>query len=280
MVDSAGYTIPAGTVVGYPVSGDEQVFFTVVNAVTVAAGSTLTADGEVVLRAVEPGTAANGLEGDTFQVVDSLAFVAGIESVDVSAGGADAESDSEYLDRLHAELQLLAPRPILAEDFATLARRIAGVERSVAIDGYNPADATFNNQRMVTVAVADEAGHGVSPTIKTAVDTYLQSLREVNFVVNVIDPTITTVDVTATIKVLPTYDTDTVIGAAEDALQDYLSPAAWSWAAVLRYNELIALISNVPGVDYVASILQPSADMTLPGVAALIQAGDISITAL
>jgi phage-related baseplate assembly protein len=93
----------------------------------------------------------------------------------------------------------------------------------------------------------------------------LQSLREVNFVVNIIDPTITTVDVTATIKVLDTYNTDDVIAAVEAALQNYLTPATWSWASVLRYNELIALISNVPGVDYVADLSQPSADVTLPG---------------
>jgi uncharacterized phage protein gp47/JayE len=253
-VDTAGYTIKSGTVVSYPVSGDEQVYFEVTADVIVPPGSDSTATGEVLLQALIPGSDANGLGGATFTLVDALAFVTGIEAEGVSSGGVDAESDDEYLARLRAELQLLSPRPILPSDFATLAKRVAGVERAIAVDGYNPADGTFNNQRMITAAVADEAGHGVSPTIKTNVDAYLQSLREVNFVVNVIDPTITTVDVTATIKVLDGYDSDIVTAAAQDVVENYLSPAVWPWATVLRRNELIALISNVPGVDYVADI--------------------------
>jgi uncharacterized phage protein gp47/JayE len=280
VVDSSGYTIQAGAVVAYSVAGDQQIYFEVSADVVVGPGSTSTADGEVVLIAVEPGSAANNLEGAEFSLVDALAYVIGITAEGPTSGGVDAETDDEYLDRLRDELQLLAPRPILPDDFATLAIRITGVERAIAVDGYNPADGTYNNERMVAVAVADEAGHGVSPTIKAAVDAYLQSLREVNFVVNIIDPTITTVDVTATIKVLDTYNTDDVIAAVETALQDYLTPATWSWASVLRYNELIALISDVPGVDYVADISQPSANVTLPGVASLIQAGTLSITAV
>src|SRR5215218_2622556 len=194
VIDAAGYTITADTVVSYRVSGDQQVYFSVLSDVVIAPGSTETAEGEVILQALEPGSAANGLDEDNFQLVDALAFVSEIEAVGVSSGGVDAETDDEYLSRLREELQLLTPRPILADDFATLAQRIGGVERATAIDGYNPSDGTFNNERMVTVAVADEAGHGVSPVIKTAVDAYLQSLREVNFIVHVIDPTITTVD--------------------------------------------------------------------------------------
>jgi uncharacterized phage protein gp47/JayE len=277
VVDASGYTIPAGTVVAYSVAGDQQVYFEVSDDVVVAPGSTSTATGEVVLRALEAGSAANDLEGAQFSVVDALAYVTGITAEGPTSGGVDAETDDEYLDRLRDELRLLAPRPILPDDFATLAIRITGVERAIAVDGYNPADGTYNNERMIAVAVADEAGHGVSPTIKAAVDSYLQSLREVNFVVNIIDPTITTVDVTATIKVLDTYNTDDVIAAVEAALQNYLTPATWSWASVLRYNELIALISDVPGVDYVADLTQPNSNVTLPGVAALIQAGTISI---
>jgi uncharacterized phage protein gp47/JayE len=55
-----------------------------------------------------------------------------------TAGGVDAESDADYLDRLHELLTLLAPRPILPNDFAVLARTVAGVGRATAIDLYNP----------------------------------------------------------------------------------------------------------------------------------------------
>src|SRR4051794_13291250 len=40
VVDSSGYTIPAGTVVAYPLSGDRQIYFEVSANVIVAPGST------------------------------------------------------------------------------------------------------------------------------------------------------------------------------------------------------------------------------------------------
>jgi hypothetical protein len=39
-------------------------------------------------------------------------------------------------------------------------------------------------------------------------------------------------------------------------------------------------VSNVPGVDYVATLTNPSADVTLTGSAPLPVAGSISVTAV
>jgi uncharacterized phage protein gp47/JayE len=280
VMDPSGYTIPAGTVVAYPVAGDRQIYFEVSADVVVPPGSTSSADGEVVLTALEPGSAANDLDGSSFSLVDALAFVTGIEVESPSSGGVDAESDDEYLDRLRGELALLSPRPILPNDFAVLAQRIAGVDRAKAIDGYKPSDGTFNNERMVTVALADEEGNAVPTGVKNAVAAYLDSLREVNFVVNVIDPTFTTLDVTATVKKLSSANTAAVADAAKAALRDYLSPANWDWDTVVRFNELISLLDQVPGVDYVDTIQTPGSNVTLPGVAALVDAGQISVTVL
>jgi Baseplate J-like protein len=273
VVNASGYTIPAGTVVSYPVSGDRQVYFEVETEVVIPPGSTVTADGEVVLIALEAGDEANGLTGSSFMLVDALAFVAGIESEGVSAGGADAESDEEYLARLRDELKLLTPRPIRPDDFSTLAKRIAGVDRAVTIDGYNPSNGTYNNERMVAVALADEDGNAVLTPVKTAVATYLESLREVNFVVNVIDPTYTTIDVTATVKKLPSATTQVVGEAAVAAVKG-------DWKPVVRYNELISLLDRVEGVDYVETLQTPGSNVILPGVAALVKAGTVSITVL
>jgi hypothetical protein len=384
VVNNAGYTIPAGTVVAYPASGDQQVYFEVTTDVVIESGSTSTSTGEVELMALEPGTEANGLvAGSTWQLVDALAFVSTITSAASTSGGVDAESDEEYLDRLRAELQLLTPRPILPNDFAVLSQRIAGVERATAIDGYIPAvnekqsvtitgsptggtftltysgqttaaiaynanaaavqsalealsnigvgDVTVtggalpgtavvveftgalagtnvsqmtasssltggsspavtiattqggaaaqtNQERAVTVAVADEDGAAVSSPTKQAVDTYLQSLREVNFAVHVIDPTYTAVNVTATLKAKAGFDTAAVDAAATAAVQEYLSPANWSWSSTVRYNELISLLDQVEGVDYVVSLTTPSADVTLTGVANLTTASTVNIT--
>jgi hypothetical protein len=380
--DTAGHTIPAGTDVYYPIDGVTQVGFRVQSDVVVAPGSSTTSTGEVVLVATTPGTAANGLTSATVNLIDSLAWVSSIVTEATTSGGVEAETDSAYLDRLRAELRLLTPRPILPNDFALLAERIAGVGRATAIDGYDigtnekqrititgsPTGGTFTitysgqttsaitynanafaiqtalqalsnvgsgnvtvtggplpgtqatvefvgtlattnvalmtstssltggtspaisiittqtgvapssgNARTITVAVAAADGTALNTTIKNQVAAYLQALREVNFLIYVIDPTYTTVNVTASVKALAGYDTASIESACEDALTAYLSPTTWDWSSTVYRNELIALLSNITGVDRVISITTPASDLSLGGVAALPLAGTMDV---
>lgn len=293
MVDDAGYTIPAGTLVGIPLAGDELVAFEVVYDVTVAVGDTATAGGEVLLSAVIEGEAANELNG-TPELIDALTFVNTITLTGTTAGGQDAEAPSAYLDRLAAEMTLLTSRPILPRDAEVLARRISGVERALALDGYNPADSTFNNERMVAVAVVDENGAALSSGVKNEVDALLQSEREVNFVFNVIDPTLNTIHVTAAVTTFPGYAAAAVEDAVEAQLAIYLDPANWGltepheWdkVAVVRLNEVIALVDAVAGVDYVTAVTlavgaggASAADKNLTGAAPLTTPGTLTATA-
>lgn len=289
MRDDAGYTIPAGTVVGIPAAGDQLVGFETVADVVVPPGSTTTAAGEVALLAVEAGAAGSGLTGPV-TLIDSLAFVTGVALVGQTTGGVDAESDADYLDRLTAELRLLSPRPILPEDFAVMARRVSGVERATAVDGYNPADGTTDNERMVTVAVVDAAGQPVSTATRNAVDALLQAEREVTFIVHVIDPTYTAVDVTFTATALPGFDPADVEARAEAAVADYLSPANWGRTAstgatwlnrpIVRYLEVAEIINRVDGVDYIDALTVEAGtvDVPLTGVVPLPTAGAIAGT--
>jgi uncharacterized phage protein gp47/JayE len=278
--DSLGHTISAGTYVYYRVDGDTQIPFQVLSDVVVAPGDSVTTAGEVILQAVNTGTEANGLPSATMYLIDSLSWVTSIVSTATTAGGVDAESDDEYLSRLNGELKLLSPRPIHPDDFAVLARRIAGVGRSVAIDGYNPDDSTFNNERTVTVAVAAEDGTTLDSGTKDEVEAYLESLREINFDVFVIDPTYTTVNVTAQVKMFAGQDSATVQALCLAALATYLSPSGWDWSSTVYRNELIALLSNVTGVDRVVSVTIPASDVSLSGVAALPINGTFSVSVI
>lgn len=160
----------------------------------------------------------------------------------------------------------------------------------------------FNNERMVTVFPVDSLGQPLSTTVKNQVDAYLQSLREVSFIVNVADPMYTTVDVTFAAKAFPNFDVTDVETAAEQAVRDYLSPKNWGlssgqgvasttsgnpkWVNTtsLRYLELTTVVNNVPGVDYVQSLTfgRPGAlgttDITLDGPAPLPTPGTINGT--
>lgn len=146
-------------------------------------------------------------------------------------------------------------------------------------------------ERMVTVAAIDEDGEPVSSGIKATGDAYLEDMREANFVVHIVDPTYTAVDVAFTATALPEYDTASVEADAEAAVADYLDPATWGtpregdqaeWrnATVVRLLEVAEVINAVDGIDYIdtLTIEGAAANYTLPGAIPLPTAGTIAGT--
>lgn len=279
MIDDQGYTIPSGTVVAFRTAGDEIVPFQTVEETVVNPGS-LTHTG-VVIEAIEPGSDSNGLGPGDVELVDAFSFVDSVQATETTSGGVDAETDDAYLDRLTAELQLLAPRPILAQDFAVFARRVPGVHRALAIDGYNPTDSTTNNERMVAVAVVAEDGGDLSQAVKDDVSAYLESLREVNFIVHVVGPSYTSLAIHFEAVTYPNADPIAVRTDAVDAVKDFLDPGIWGggdesppvWreSRTVRYLEIATVLNNVPGLDYltVLTLNGGTDDVVMAGVAPL-----------
>jgi hypothetical protein len=297
MIDGAGYTVDAGTLVGVaPPASIDTYAFEVVEAFTVAPGQTVQAD--VTIRALEAGAAASGLTGDV-EVLDPLDFVASVTLDAATTGGVDAEDTDAYLDRLSDLLTLLTPRPILPQDFAILAQRsIAGVARATAIDLWKGDTGTPNTPRCVSVAVIDANGQPVSAEIKQEVDDLLQSMREVNFLVYVIDPTYATIDVSFDVVAYPSYSADDVQQRVIDSLTAYLSPQNWgippygdtsgrSWInePTVRWAEVLTAVNEVEGVHYVSALTirasggtMGTTDVVMPGAAPLPEPGAISGT--
>jgi uncharacterized phage protein gp47/JayE len=295
MKDNAGYTIPAGSLVGIrDASGEVQTFQTFSDYI-VPPGTTSTPTGDVPVIAVVAGEAATGLgsAGVAMELQSPLEFVTGVTIAGASSGGVDAESDEDYLNRLSTWMTLVTPTPILPHDFAIMARQIPGVYRTTAIDGFIPPSST-NQEKAVAVVGIDAQGNALSAGVKSDIETYLESLREVNFVVSAIDPSFKAVDVQVTVHARPGYsnvDTD-----VEAALQNYLSPLQfsmpqdgsprdWDLEDTVRYLELTTLVNNVSGVDYIVSLTMridanayDDIDITLPGVAPLPTPGSITCT--
>jgi len=287
-----GWSIPAGTLIAYRTSGDSEILYETAAVATVPVGSTSVTG--VSVRAVEAGTAANGIPAGTeLELVDALSYVTAVTVSSGTSGGTDAETDAAYLDRLATELQLLTPRPILPTDFAVLAQRVAGVHRALGVSGWDPVAETPDNERMVAVALVDADGAPVGSGVHTAAVAYLDGLREVNFIVQTMDPTYTTVDVTYSVRVADGYVEGDVLDQIDETLAGLLSPAIWGggdesppiWStesAVVRYFSVSNVIAAVPGVAYVASLLVGGAagDLTLSGVAPLPQPGTMTGTAV
>jgi len=121
----------------------------------------------------------------------------------------------------------------------------------------------------------------------------LQSTREVNFVVYVIDPTINLIDVTYTAKAIVGTDPTALLASINTALASYINPVTWGttsadgtiWlqSSVVRYYKIVQAIENVAGVDYLVSMTMGihggsmgTVDVTLTGVAPL--ANDNTLT--
>jgi len=304
MVDAAGYTIPSGTQVSIrDDSGVEHAFETGADVI-VPAGQTKTADGAVTLTSVETGALLTGLGGVGYvaSMIDTINYIASVVLTEQSSGGQDAELVSEYLARLSRKMQRLSTRPILASDFSLAAFDVPGVWRSLALDGYNSADNSYNNERYLGIAAVDELGQPVSAQIKTDLQTYLDSQRETNFVVNVFDPTVTHIDVTYNVKCLTGYLPAVVKSNCDAQLGNYFNPATWgqdpaiieatsqsqTWVVTNKaiYNKLIQELASTQGVDYVIDATfaisgqaLAKVDIALPGAAALAAKGTFNGTA-
>lgn len=223
-------TIPAGSVVGLVDAGGQLQGFDLQNDVVVVANAT-TATGTVV--AEQAGASLNGLSGSA-QLVNTPPFVTAA-TLAAATGGVDAELDPDYLNRLTETLGLLTPIPVLAANFAVLARSVPGVFRATGVNllkpgpPYDTAAEATGQDKNVTVAVANIDGLSVGSTVRAAAQTYLQGLREQNFKVWVVDPQYQQVDITVcNVYSWPGWDTSQVQADVQAALEAALSPATFA----------------------------------------------------
>lgn len=263
--NTLGHTIPAGTTVQGTDTGGNVTYWTTVSDAVIPGGSNSIAG--VNLLAQLSGTSSNNFTFTSGQLtlVDSLAYIATVTATSTSSGGVDAEDDDTYLNRLRQELTLLTPRPIIPSDFATIALNFPGVNRAVAIDGYNLPAKSTPNAATITVYVMASDGSTPSTGTLTAIQNQLLSQREVNWNIYVSGPVSVSVRVDYNVIALIGVDKVALKTAIQAALAFYLSPAQWgsdpsgvstAWTnkQSLRLSEVSAVIQGVTGVDYVQTL--------------------------
>lgn len=295
--DTAGHDIPAGSHVAVTnASGDLVDFTTTVDAIIPVGDDHV--DG-VPIIATDEGSAANGIgtiETLGLTLLDNYAYIQAVTLEVLPSGGIDAESDEDYLSRLTSNLQLMSPRPILPEDFAVIARNTPGIGRALALDGYDPVANTFGHARMIGISAIDLAGNDVPGDVFNQVIANLTALREVNFLVNKVNPTRTTVDIQYDVTLWPGWDkpdAQTRINAALGLMLNQATwgmppfgdVAAWISTTVVSLNAVIAEIAKVEGVKTVNQVLMrkgaaayAAADVALDGAAALANLGAVAGT--
>lgn len=241
--------------------------------------------------AVIAGADGNGVPIGYLTIATASATVNDATATTASAGGRDDETLDAYLDRLTSTLATLRLGGVRADDLAVLARSVDGVHRAAAVDLYDPSDPDTPAERTATVFPIDAAGQPVAAGVKADLQEYLEQLREVNFIIHVEDPTYAAITITYTAVADSGSIPAGVKTEIDVALARHLSPAnwgatdqdpqAWIQKPVVRYNDIIRLIGNVPGVAYVGSVTinGGTANVVLdPDGAAALPAAALTIT--
>lgn len=340
-VDNQGYTIPTGL----QLLLDSVAGFQTFQTYTIPAGSTQI---QIPVAATTPGSFANGLGNQSVILNQAVSWIQNVTISTVSAGGIDPETADEYVQRLAQTIQIAAPRPVTASDFATMSldfNPTAGTDqeevgRATALDGYNPAatnfignvtanslnitgvaqttgisinsiisgagiplgatvveingssastaqasagsntitisssasatatgvaltsTGTYFNERTVSVCVTDANGLALNTDTMNALQSWLESMREINFIVNAVSPTYNPIYVSVSVYRNQLYDAATVQQNIQITLLSLLTPSGWGvapdssgsvwWNVTGIYQSVIeAAIQNTAGVDHI-----------------------------
>lgn len=279
--DTLGHTIPGGTRLHLPLDGDVTVTFLVEPpGLTVAPGSST---GTVsVIADTNTGRANGTAVGTKLLPADPLPFIESAELATAVADGRDPETDDEWRDRGVTRLSRLSDALVLPRHFEAASLERAEVERAVAIDLWDPTDVgdPGDHPGHITVAVLGENGATLSTEAKDAIEQALEAAAVAILDVHVVDVTVDTVPVATQIHELPGYTQAAVTEAVQDAVTAYIDPMTWAWGGVIRLNELVSLIDQVEGVDYVNTVTIDgvAANYTITGAATLPKAGVVTVT--
>lgn len=276
VTDDTGHTIPAGTRVAL-VAGDSTVVLATDETVAVPGGDTVVT---VMATGDTNTTAANGVApGTTVELVDAVTAVETVALSSYVGGGADVEDDAAWFTRGIQRFSRLAETLVLPRHFVSAALERPEVSRAFAIDNYDPGagGSPGDHAGHVTVAVYGD-GAELTSGERTVIEGVFDATAQANLAVHVVSPTLTSVPVTTSVVGVPGYTEAGIQSAVTDALADYFSPESWGWSQTVYRNELIALISNVPGVERVTTLTVPAGDQALTGVAPLTQLGAVAVT--
>lgn len=276
MAGTVGYTIPAQTQLRMMIPGgtDPVMFLTqkeliispgVNTGVVSAIGDRFTSD------------ANNIALGTPLELMDSLVHVDTVTLDAITAPGRDPEDQSTYFTRALARFSRLSDTLVVPDHFEKYVLEKPEFYRARAIDNWNGSDGEpGDHPGHITVAVYGNGG-AVGNDAKAALEAEMNEISLANLAVHVIDPVITPVDVTVTVKARKGYPAEWVENAIQNTLIEYLNPQTWGWGSTVRRFELVSLIDQVPGVDYIEALDDPADDVVLNGYAPLAEAGVLTV---
>lgn len=283
VADGLGYTIPTGTRFYLPLTTGTVVFLSEAPDVTIPSGQT----SVIVPIITEINTAAgNGVQAPTRLVLaDSLYMVQSVALASTVTGGRDPETDEQWRDRGVARFRRFSDALTVPRHFNAAIDEDARVGRVMTIDLWDGSVVTpgdpGDDPGHVTVAVLGTDGMPLEPADLTELEAMTEGLAAAMLDVHVVDITTDEIDIVAVVHVAAGFAEATVLTNAETTLRQYLDPLNWTVNEPVRHNELVSVLDQSPGVDYVVSITAngSSGDVALSSPRSLPVADAVTVTA-
>lgn len=246
-----------------------------VSATTTGTGSTLS----VPVRATEPGSEANRVpSGATLDVLDSIPFAVSVALSGLLTGGADPETDAAYIERASTRLARVTSSLVVPEHFVAYALENPAVKRATVYDLWDGVGSlSTSDLGYVTIAVYGAQAQ-VAQGIRDALQAEMAERGASMITPVVIEADIETINVAATVVALTGFDNNEVRDACVAAVRAYINTDTWEWDASLIDTDLISVLEDVPGVDYVDGSITPSGTTAINTPAGLATAGTVTIT--
>lgn len=278
---SMGSTVPEGTEVVLTLAdGLQPVTFTTDEELDIPAGQT---EGVVSATGDRYTDDANGQPvGTILEVLNSISSVDYARIATAPVEGREPETDQEYFNRGVQKFSRQVDTLVLPRHFSAAAQEEVDIEKAYTIDNYNAANDPDRNGPVgqdagaITVAVYGN-NELVSDERKEELQAKMQTQAMSNLIISVIDPVITTVNINVSVVPEAGYNSSEIVDNVTNVLTDFFDPMTWDWDNIVYRNEIISIVTNADGVDFVLNLNTPASNITLGGVANLTKIGDIIV---
>lgn len=283
LADGLGYTIPTGTKFYLTLPTGVVTFLSMAPDVTVPSGETSVV--VPIISATNTG-AANGVEAPTRLILaDQLYMVQSVVLASVVTGGRSPETDAQWRDRGVARFRRFSDALVVPRHFNAAVDEDPRVGRVMTIDLWDGSvvtpDDPGDDPGHITIAVLGVDGLDLDSSVLTDLQTMCQSLAAAMLDVHVVNATTDTIPIVTVVAIKAGSDEATVLTAVQTTVRTYIDPLSWAVNSPVRHNELVSVIDQVVGVDYVVSVTANggTSDVALSSPLALPLAGTVTVTA-
>jgi predicted phage baseplate assembly protein len=214
------------------------------------------------------GASGNLPAGSLVQMIDSAPGLQGVTNPLPTTGGADPPGLAQLRQTTAGSLVTFG-RAVSADDYAALALQFPGITKATANwvlrgpDG-RPVPIPY---MQLNVAVADGTPIAGSLTASN-LRGFLDSYRDTNIPLRILDFTPVPIDVSVTVDILPQYPKQATLTAIEAALNPGINPdgsagyfafANTSPGVSVHLSTVYAAVQSIPGVaDAIVTVLRPA----------------------